>query len=887
MESWIIRESFIEYFKNKYNHQYIQSSRLIMPEDPGLLFVNAGMCQFKDVFLNRKKAENKRVVNSQRCIRVSGKHNDLEEVGHDTYHHTFFEMLGNWSFDDYYKEETIKWCWELLTKEWKLPKERLHATVFAGDESKNVPRDTEAFEFWKKVTDIDESHIHYFGSEDNFWSMGATGPCGPSSEIHIDLTPDLSGKSLVNKGVPTVIELWNLVFIQYNMDEHGELSNLASKHIDTGMGFERIAAVLQKKNSNYDTDIFTPIINSVSDLTGIKYTGQIDDLSDVSFRVISDHIRMAAFAISDGVIPGNKGRGYVVRGIIRRMVRFYYQYLKRKDPFLYQLIPIIINQLGGIFPSIVNNQEKISSFIKKEEEDFLTTINRGISIFREAADKALNDKGIINGETVFDLYTTYGFPYELTKQMARELKLSIDEKLYLEMMNEHRIISGKKNKFSNISLLKGDIAPTNDIQKYSTQECESIIRGWIIDNHFLNEGKLDKDEKAILITDETCFYAESGGQGGDTGEITTDTGKFIVSETQKSGDSIYHIGHVKEGYFQYNQKAKLKVDNSREQMSRNHTCTHLLHYALHQVIGDIAEQQGSKIKTDSFTFDFISKKQVNAKQLIEIENNVNDLIRKNLPVKKYEMKLEEARKFDDIRAFFGDKYENIVRVVDIGEGTSRELCGGPHVESTGKIGLFIIIKEESIAKGIRRMTCKTGVHALQFMQNMRSILDTIRIKYKCQYDEVVTNLETTEGRLKELEKTIKQLSINEINKEISKLYESKKVIKDVNVVVGQIKSDFPGNLWQCLNDFVATHSKVVFIIGNIQNDQKAQIIGMASEDLEKSRIDCSKIVSTISKQIGGGGGGKLLKARGSGTKSQLLPNVLKNTEDLISKQLQN
>ncbi|HXG11377.1 MAG TPA: alanine--tRNA ligase [Gemmataceae bacterium] len=660
-----IRRQFIDYFVTKHGHTFVPSSSVVPADDPTLMFTNAGMNQFKDVFLGTGTRPYRRAVNSQKCIRVSGKHNDLEEVGRDTYHHTFFEMLGNWSFGDYYKAEAIAWAWDLLTNVWGIDPSRLHATVFGGDKEYGLEPDDEAARLWTEVTAIDPAHVHRFGKKDNFWEMGETGPCGPCSEIHIDRTPDQSGGQLVNKGDPRVMEIWNLVFIQYNRDATGRLTPLPAKHVDTGMGFERIVAVLQGKESNYDTDVFRPLLDAIGRLTGKKYGGRLDDLTDIAFRVIADHLRMVTFAITDGAKPSNKGRGYVVRSVLRRAVRFAWQCFEQRAPFLYQLVPVLVDHMGDAFPELKKDPGRVAEEIRSEETAFLRTIAKGIVLYRKAVQRAREGNGVISGPDVFDLYTTYGFPPDLTRQMAREDGLRLDEHGFEDLMRRHEETS-RQEVAQQIALnVSGGLPETDDRPKWFGSTCDAKVLGWIADNQFVPSGTLTEGQRAGLLLDRTCFYAEAGGQVGDRGTITTPTGTFEVAQTVKLGNAVAHLGEVAAGRVEVGQTAQLQVSPEREFTRKNHTATHLLHWALRQVLGEHVEQRGSKVKPDEFTFDFSHTGPLSAAEKAEIERLVNEKIYQDLPVTWRELPLEEARRLPGVRAFFGDKYGDVVRVVEI------------------------------------------------------------------------------------------------------------------------------------------------------------------------------------------------------------------------------
>ncbi|MFN6050189.1 MAG: alanine--tRNA ligase, partial [Planctomycetia bacterium] len=530
-----IRKQFVDFFVKKHGHTFVPSSSVVPHDDPTLLFANAVMNQFKDVFLATGSRPFKRAVNSQKCIRAGGKHNDLDDVGKDTYHHTFLEMLGNWSFGDYFKKEAISWAWELLTKVWGLDRTRLHATVFEGDPHNNILADDEAASFWKNETDIPHNHIHLGNKKDNFWEMGYTGPFGPCTEIHIDLTPDKSGGKLVNKGTPLCIEIWNLVFIQFNRNPDSSLTLLPAKHVDTGMGFERVTAVLQGKNSNYDTDIFTPIFKSIRQLSGAPaYTGKLDDLKDTAYRVIGDHIRTLTFAITDGAVPSNEKRGYVLRSVLRRAERFGRQYLGFKKPVLHELCSTVVSGMGDTFPELKASTEKVSKIIFEEEEAFLRTMERGMKLFHEVVERTKSGSGkSIPGSDVFDLHTTFGFFPDITAQMAAEVGLSIDLAGYQDLFEKFKEESGKDRKSQVVSAIQGDIPITDDSFKYGNLQMEAKILGWIQNHAVTTQGKLEKGQESSLFFDKTCFYPEQGGQVGDSGTLVTPTGKFEIKDTQR------------------------------------------------------------------------------------------------------------------------------------------------------------------------------------------------------------------------------------------------------------------------------------------------------------------------------------------------------------------
>ncbi|MBN1637698.1 MAG: alanine--tRNA ligase, partial [Ignavibacteriales bacterium] len=697
MNSRDIRQQFLDFFVSK-KHKIVPSSPVVPFDDPTLLFTNAGMNQFKDVFLGKGTRDYTRAADTQKCIRVSGKHNDLEEVGHDTYHHTFFEMLGNWSFGDYYKEEAIVWAWELLTEIWKLPKERLWATVYKTDD--------ESFEIWKTKTDINPNHILRFGEKDNFWEMGETGPCGPCSEIHINLTDDLENKNLVNAGTADCIEIWNLVFIQYNRDLKGHLHELPQKHVDTGMGFERLCAVLQNtppSSDNYSTDVFSPILKKISEISNKEYNK--DNKS--SFQVIADHIRSLTFAIADGAVPSNEGRGYVLRRILRRAAR-YGRKLNLHEPFLFKLVDFLVKTMGDVFPELKNNQSTIEKIIKAEEVSFNATLDRGIELFEKLANRLIaENKKVIGGEDIFLLFDTYGFPVDLINIMAKEKEIQLDEKRFNELMNEQKEKARKSSKMKN---------QINEIALHSLDDFNISEN---VEQEFLGYDKLESISKVIgtksddkilyLIVDKTPFYAEGGGQIADTGEVEIDGNVLRVVNCIKVEDKFVHIiENEKQIPIRNNAEAILKVNrNRRWDVMRNHSATHFLHKALREVLGTHVQQSGSYVGPDRLRFDFTHFEKPKDEELEKIEQIINEKIRENLELNHLRgIPFDEAKKMGALM-FFGDKYGEKVNVVQFGDYT-LEFCGGTHVGNSSQIGMIKIVSESSIAAGMRRIEAVTG-----------------------------------------------------------------------------------------------------------------------------------------------------------------------------------
>ena len=704
MTSRDIRQSFMDFFRAR-GHAIVPSSPVVIPADPTLLFANAGMNQFKDYFLGARRPENRRVADTQKCIRVSGKHNDLEEVGRDTYHHTFFEMLGNWSFGDYYKREAITWAWELLTTVWKLPKDRLWVTVYRTDD--------EAARIWAEATDVHPSHILLFGEKENFWEMGETGPCGPCSEIHFDRTTGGCTPDMVNAGLPEVMEIWNLVFMQHNRRSDGTLEDLPAKHVDTGMGFERITAVLQGKPSNYDTDIFMPLIEALARRSKRAYSGE----DAVAMRVIADHVRTLSFAIADGVLPSNEGRGYVLRRLLRRAVRFGRR-LGLTEPFLGALLPALEQTLGEVFPELARNRTSIERALRAEEESFAQTLDRGLALFDEVVARLRREgRSLFPGDEAFKLYDTYGFPIDLTRLMATEQNLQTDEAGFEQRMTEQRDRARGARKGADdvqadrvADLIARKLRST--FTGYETVEGRARILALIGPEGHATE--LGEGTEGALLLDATPFYGESGGQVGDTGRLTGAGGEFHVTDTRKPADGIVlHYGRVIRGALREGDEITAQVDAARRRQTANHhTATHLLNAALREFVSPSVKQAGSRVAPDRLRFDFTWFEGLSPETLGRIEERVNEWIAENHGVKTYPLALKDVAG-TDIVALFDEKYGDTVRVVDVA-GVSRELCGGTHVSQTGQLAMFRIVSEGAVASGVRRIEALCGLPAYQW-----------------------------------------------------------------------------------------------------------------------------------------------------------------------------
>ncbi|MCX8056656.1 MAG: alanine--tRNA ligase [Ignavibacteria bacterium] len=847
-----IRQQFLDFFKSK-GHTIVPSSPVIPFDDPTLLFTNAGMNQFKDVFLGLGTREYKRAANTQKCIRVSGKHNDLEEVGFDTYHHTFFEMLGNWSFGDYYKKEAIQWAWELLTEVWKLPKERLFATVYQTDD--------EAFNCWKTLTDINPEHILRFGEKDNFWEMGDTGPCGPCSEIHINLSDNPDDASLVNAGSPLCIEIWNLVFIQYNRLPDGSLEQLKDKFVDTGMGFERICAVLQNKNSNYDTDIFTPLIRKIEEITGKKYDSETNQ---IAMRVIADHIRTLTFAIADGALPSNEGRGYVLRRILRRASRFARK-LEIHEPIIYKIVPTLVETMGDVFPEIKQNQKQVEEVIKAEEESFSETLDRGLEIFDSIIEKlkAENSK-VISGEDAFKLYDTYGFPLDLTELMAREIGFTVDKQRFEELMEEQRTRSRETKKFFGAPAIVGKI-DTSNLKKVEFLGYDKLDA----------EGKVVAQENDLIVLDQTPFYGEAGGQVGDTGKIIYDNYLIDVVDTQREGDLIIHKVD-KIDFDLMDKTVKAVVDKLRRKaIMRNHSATHLIHKALREILGTHVKQAGSLVEPSRLRFDFTHYKKLSKEEIEAIEHLVNEKIRESLPLIHHRnIPFEEAKKMGALM-FFGDKYGDRVNVVQFGD-YSMEFCGGTHVSNTSEIGLLKITSEGSISSGIRRIEAVTGEGVEKFIDEQLQKLNELSEKYE----------QLLEEKLK-LEKEIATLKLQEKIKELDTFLANKKQIDGFVIVSGIVQVDNMDQLKE-LGDVL--REKLRNGVGLLAStfDNKVSFVCVVTDNLIKEKkLNAGKIVGEVAKLVGGGGGGRPHLATAGGKDISKLNEALNQFELIIKKTIQN
>ena len=937
-----IRNAFLQYFAKK-QHEIVASDSLVPKNDPTLMFTNAGMNQFKDVFLGTGQRAYDRAVDTQKCLRVSGKHNDLEEVGYDTYHHTFFEMLGNWSFGDYFKKEAIAWAWELLVGQWGLDPDRLYATVHAGDEKLGLDPDDEAAGFWKSETTLDPDHILFCGSEDNFWMMGDTGPCGPCSEVHVDLRSDeerakIDGKSLVNADHPSVIEIWNLVFIQYNAQTDGSLQPLSAKHVDTGMGFERMVAVLQGKTSTYDTDLFARLLQQVADLSPIEEIDSYDGMAGVdeelrnkyriAMRVVVDHVRTCVFAVSDGVSPGNVGPAYVIRRILRRAVRYGYQSLDLREPFLYRLVDTLIDKMGGAFPELVEQKDYITRVIRAEEEGFLETLGIGLGLFDsvltpikalkegEEGSHGLKDayeilskayrvktsedgwngviddftsvskKGQLVGEIAFLLHDTYGFPIDLTELMLREQNLTVDKQRYETLMKEQKERARAATSFK-VDQSKVDTwtqvheGAGSTFVGYDTLEVDEA-RIVAVRTVSMEEG-----DRYQVELDQTPFYAESGGQIGDTGVLQVAGETIQVLDTQKMQDRIVHF--VDRMPSDLNANVTARVDEARRrEIKKHHTATHLMHAALREVLGSHVAQKGSLVAPDRLRFDFSHFERVTPEELRAVEGRVNGVIQQNVSRnEERSVPMEEAVNRGAM-ALFGEKYGDVVRVITFDPAYSIELCGGTHVDATGEIGVFRFVSEGSVAAGVRRVEAVVGDAGLAYVNDTFAELDRVRDQFKVINKPVNELVSDVLAENKKLEKELASLSLNQLEGKLDAFISAAQDVSGARLVTGRLEQvDMDGlrTLGQSLRDRLP--EKSVAVLGSVSPEgDKAYLVASVSDDLIKDAgVKAGAIVGSLAKRVGGGGGGKPTLATAGGKQPENLDGALEAAARVLAEML--
>ncbi|MDE5430199.1 alanine--tRNA ligase [Elizabethkingia meningoseptica] len=867
MTSQEIRQKFLDFFKEK-GHQIVPSAPIVLKDDPTLMFSNSGMTQFKDFFLGYKEPSSLRIADTQKCLRVSGKHNDLDDVGRDTYHHTMFEMLGNWSFGDYFKKEAISWAWKLLTEVYKISKDDLYVTIFEGDASENLERDQDAYNFWKEH--IDESRIINGNKKDNFWEMGDTGPCGPCSEIHVDIRSaeekaKVSGKDLVNQDHPQVVEVWNLVFMEFLRKADKSLEKLPKQNVDTGMGFERLCMALQGKSSNYDTDVFTPLISKVEAVSGKKYTGILEDEKDIAIRVVVDHIRAVAFAIADGQLPSNGGAGYVIRRILRRAISYSYRFLDMKEAFLYQLVAVLKDQMGAFFPEIVKQEKLVTEVIREEENSFLKTIEHGLVRLDAIIQTTLkNNEKNLPGEQVFELYDTYGFPADLSRIIAEEKGLSIDEAGFEEEMNKQKQRSKQSSASKTYDWVILEEKPENFVGYDLTENEVKITRYRKIEN---KDGEFYQ-----IVLDETPFYAEGGGQVGDKGILENAAESIEILDTKKENN--LNISLIPSLPQHPNASFTAKVDLSkRKSTQNNHSATHLLHEALRAVLGNHVEQKGSFVGPDYLRFDFSHFSKMTEEELAAVEQQVNEKIRENISLQEYRnIPIQEALD-KGAMALFGEKYGDNVRMIQF--GTSRELCGGTHVKSTGEIGLFKIESEGSAAAGIRRIEAITGAKAREYFETLEKNYQEIAqfLKSKDVLKSVQKLAEENQSLKSEIEsfkaEKAKQEALqwkNEYQDKGDKKLLVKRTSMDagsVKDIVFQLKKEIPGSLTIILSD---AGEKPMITIG-------------VSDDLTQA-YQAGALIKDLAKEIQGGGGGAPAFATAGGKNLDGLDKAFEKAQQL-------
>jgi alanyl-tRNA synthetase len=846
MDSTEIRQAFFNFFSEK-KHKIVPSAPMVIKNDPTLMFTNAGMNQFKDIFLGNAKSESSRVSNTQKCLRVSGKHNDLDEVGHDTYHHTMFEMLGNWSFGDYFKKEAIAWAWEFLTGRMGIPANDLYVTVFGGDKEDNLVLDQEALDCWESI--VGKEKIVYGSKKDNFWEMGDTGPCGPCSEVHVDLRDDaekkkIPGRDLVNTDHPEVIEIWNLVFIEFNRKSDGKLESLPSKHVDTGMGFERLCRVLQKKRSNYDTDIFLPVIKKIEAITGAAYGTEIS--TDIAMRVIADHLRAVVFSIADGQLPSNIRAGYVIRRILRRAIRYGYTFLGMQEPFIHTLVPVMVEKMGGVFPEIRAQEDLIKKVIHEEEGAFLRTLSHGIRKFETYIRETSGAKEVA-GDFAFELFDTYGFPVDLTRIMAREKGWEIDMEGFNRRLEEQKERSRKAAvKDTGDWVILDENTQTTRFVGYETNEAEArIIR--------FRKVKDAKKEFYQIVLDVTPFYAEAGGQVGDTGYLSDGNERIQITGTVKENELIVHIaGEMPENP---ENQWKAVVDTvKRRDTANHHSATHLMHAALRQVLGSHVEQKGSLVDANHFRFDFSHFTKMTDDEIAQVEAIVNEKIRANIPIRENrDVPFHDALEMGAM-ALFGEKYGEKVRVITFDPDFSVELCGGIHVAATGQIGLFRIISEGAIAAGVRRIEAVTGKAAEEYVNEHISIVNELKGIFKSQKD-VLKGVRSLIDQNNLLKKQIDTLNAEKTGMIRQTLVQQVQPAGKINLIAQKIDID-PSALRNLAFELNREVENLFLVLGTV-NGGKANLTLMLSDQLvSEYGMNAGVMIREIARHIDGGGGGQ-------------------------------
>ncbi|MGD0388966.1 MAG: alanine--tRNA ligase [Tepidisphaeraceae bacterium] len=941
MTSAQIRRQFLDFFVQKHGHTFVPSSPVVPLDDPTLLFANAGMNQFKPIFLGLEKRPYTRAANTQKCIRAGGKHNDLDDVGRSRRHGTFFEMLGNWSFGDYFKRGAIEMAWELLTKVWKMDPSRLHVSCFEGDEKNGVPRDTEAAELWKQIAGLPDDHIHYFG-KDNFWEMGDTGPCGPCSEIHIDRTPDKTGGKDVNREDPRVMEFWNLVFIQYNRNVDRTLTPLPARHVDTGMGFERICSILQDKTDMYGIDLFDPFFAAIATLSGFKYTGKFPKTNapdpqaeaadeqlrhDIAFRVIADHIRTLTFALTDGAVPSNEGRGYVLRRILRRAVRFGRQQLGLTEPFMHQLVPVVVDSMGAAFGELKRNPKHVIELIRDEEVSFGKTLDRGIQLFEQAS-----MAGSISAAEAFKLHDTYGFPIDLTRIMAEERGMTVDIAGYEKLMEQAREIAraGGREEETKVAELPPDAlarlaatagGPTDDSAKFSHDAIEAKVLGIWNGSNFDPSADTSADQEVAIVLDHTNFYAEMGGQVGDNGTLTSANASFDAESTKSVGGYVLHIGRIRSGTLRVGDTVQATVSPVRARTEKNHTGTHLANWALRETLGDGVQQKGSLVDPEKLRFDFSHPKAMSEEEIAGVERLVNEAIAEKLPVYAQEASQDQALKINGLRAVFGEKYPAMVRVVSIGAPVgellanpndpkwrqfSIEFCGGTHLASSDQIDRFAITSEESVSKGIRRIVALTGEFAMAVESaagRLESAIDRARQVADAELAAVIAELQTAVAAPLPLKaKRRAQAAIVELQtrhrahekssraqsagggvdavKAAADLLAHAPALAGGKLIIGQIAGATDDQLRSAI-DSLRKKSPTHAILLAASDNEKVTFVAAVSDDVVAKGLKAGDWVKQVATIAGGGGGGRPQMAQGSGKDPSKIAAALDKAKQIV------
>ena len=870
MTSQEIRQSYLDFFSSK-KHTIVPSAPMVVKNDPTLMFTNAGMNQFKDIFLGHSQAKHHRIADSQKCLRVSGKHNDLEEVGHDTYHHTMFEMLGNWSFGDYFKKEAIAWAWEYLTEVLHIEKDRLYVTVFEGSKEDQLDMDTEALEYWKQF--LSEDRILFGNKKDNFWEMGDTGPCGPCSEIHYDSRPEeeirkIPGNKLVNASDPQVIEIWNLVFMQYNRKASGELEKLPASHVDTGMGFERLCRVIQHKNSNYDIDLFQDLLKAVGNLCGKQYGSS--ETTDIAMRVIADHLRAISFSIADGQIPSNNRGGYVIRRLLRRAVRYGYTFLGLEEPFLYALVPALIRVMGEAYPELISQQNLIERVIKEEETSFLRTLSTGLRMLDGIISKnQAEGHQKISGSIVFELYDTYGFPLDLTELILRERGMTYNEQEYQQSMQEQKARSRADASVDTGDWIVNFPSEESVFVGYDTLETQIKITKY---RQVTIKGK----SQFQLVFDVTPFYAESGGQSGDSGIIVSEKETIRILDTHKENNLNIHLAEKlpADMFGVFVAKVDLAKRHSTES---NHTATHLLHNALRTVLGTHVEQKGSAVNDSSLRFDFSHFQKVTGEELKKTERLVNAMIRKNFQRQEWrDLPIEEARK-KGAMALFGEKYGDKVRMISYGD--SLELCGGTHVPATGNIGFFKILYETSVAAGIRRIEAVTGERAEKFVEDLLESMEILKQMFN-NTPSLTTSVKKTLEENESLRSRVENLLKEQMVRVKEDLYKHVQILGKVNYIESRVEI-LPEVVKDIAFQLRQECSNTVFVSACVI-EGKPNIAIMVSNDLVDQGMDAVKLIREAAKFIQGGGGGQSFYATAGGKNAEGISKALQYIKETIT-----